>query len=98
MLVQVNLGGTDSACCLSQTESGKADVKTAKEGDDEPVKGGHQPTVMPAADIRGQQPSDRALRVAELEKALSNLKNDNSGRTKARRKTIMYSLSILLCK
>ena len=97
MLVQVNLGGSDSTCCLSRTEGGKAEV-TAKEGDDGPVKGGHQPTVMPAADIRGQQPSQRALRVAELEKSLSNLKNDNSGRTKARRKTIMYSLSILLCK
>ena len=96
MLVQVNLGGTDSACCLSQTESGKADVKTAKEGDDEPVKGGHQPTFK-ATDIRGQQPSDRALRVAELERSLSNLKNNNLGRTKARRKSIMYSLSIL-CK
>ena len=96
MLVQVNLGGSDSTCCLSRTEGGKAEV-TAKEGDDGPVKGGHQPTVMPAADIRGQQPTDRALRVAELEKALSNLKNDNSGRTKARRKSLMYSISIL-CK
>ena len=98
MIVQVDLSSNDAACSPSQTEGAKADVKTDKEGDDEPVKGGHQPTVMPAADIRGQQPSQRALRVAELEKSLSNLKNDNSGRTKARRKTIMYSLSILLCK
>ena len=57
MLVQVNLGGTDSACCLSQTESGKADVKTAKEGDEEPVKGGVSPPLCRQQTSEGSSPA-----------------------------------------
>ena len=52
MIVQVDLSSNDAACSPSQTEGAKADVKTDKEGDDEPVKEGRRP-VYKATDIRG---------------------------------------------
>ena len=96
MIVQVDLSSNDAACSPSQTEGAKADVKTDKEGDDEPVKEGWRP-IYKATDIREQLPSDRALKVAELRKSLSSLKDKTSGRTRAKKKSILYSLSIL-CK
>ena len=48
-----------------------------------------------AKDIRHKPPADRAKRVTFLRMSLSTLKNDGSGKTEAKRKSLLYSLSIL---
>ena len=52
-------------------------------------------TAYGAKDIRHKPPADRAKRVTFLRMQLSTLKNDGSKRTEARRKSLLYSLSIL---
>ena len=94
MLVQENLGNAAVTCCPSQTE-GSVTCDEATEGkSDDPDESGQQPA-FGAKDVRQQLPGDRAKRVALLKKSLSTLKIDGSGKTEARRKSIMYSLSIL---
>ena len=51
--------------------------------------------VFNASDIRHQKPGDRIALMASLRKALAKLKTDNSGRAKAKRKSILHKITIL---
>ena len=68
--------------------------KDAEKGDDEPAKSGLQPAFKDT-DIRCQRPCDRAARVAEVKRSLSTLKDDGSGKTRAKIKSLLYKLKVL---
>ena len=95
MVIQVNNSGFDTANTPSQMEGNEADVKPVEEGG-LPIDENGRPTYK-ATDTREQSPSDRALKVAELRMSLASLKDETSGRSRAKKKSILYSLSIL-CK
>ena len=95
MIIQVNPSGGDTANTPSRTEGHKAVVESVKEeglSNDKDKTSSYK-----ATDIREQTPESRALRVAELRKSLASLKDKTSGRSRAKRDSILYSLGIL-CK
>ena len=95
MITQVEPNGRDTAKTPSRTEGRKAVVESAKK---EGLSNNKNKTPSyKATGIREQSPKVRALRVAELRKSLASLEDKISGRLRAKRDSILYSLGIL-CK
>ena len=95
MIIQGGPNGDEISVLPSRTEGNEGVIKAVEELGQTTAE--DKTPSYKASDLREKTPEVRALRVAELRNSLASLVDKTSGRSRAKRDSILYKLGVL-CK